>query len=221
MSTPKRTRQKHDWTALHEEWKASSMTRVKFLEYKGLNLQSGNVHKNTKHWESPLALAAAPKTAKRRRKVEVFIPEVTGKDVGRAADGVLPKSHPSAWQMLQTWRKKQSKEDYEAADRARTVVKLLLRDSVTVRKNAEGNDVFSTSLKPHEVRQLTQALSDVQRIQRLALGLSTENHGVDSPAPADETHVEKNVTPEESIPTFRCIMSASGRFFTPRPRRVS
>ena len=136
-------------------------------------------------------------------------------------DDVRPGAQPSAWQLVQDWRRKQAKDDYQTADQARLAIKLTLKDSLKQEAGPDGKPVYRTTLKPHEIRQLTQAMTDIQRVQRLALGLSTENVGVDNPAPPGG-HVEKNVTPtEEPIPTFVVELSTRGKFMRPRPRRVN
>lgn len=222
------------------------MPKAKFLRSIGVNPQSGYVHKKTRDWDQRLEMLAAgvkdthvaqqinkatsglqtPDEVKVREEEVPAAPIAEVKDItpmiGRHADDVKPRAQMSPWQAVQEWRRKQAKEDYQTADQARLAIKLILKDSLKQVEGPDGRPAFKTSLKPHEVRQLTQAMSEVQRIQRLALGLSTENIGVDTPAPVTEGHVEKNVTPtEEPIPTFQVEMSSRGKFLRPRPRRIN
>jgi hypothetical protein len=240
---PKQRNSPRDWEVTFQDWIKSGIPKVKYLRSIGLNPQSGYVHRKTREWDKRLEILAAgvrdthvaqqintetkgiqtPEDLKERKdNIPQTPPEETAADIapmiGRSSD-VKPQAQMSAWQAVQAWRRKQSKSDYETAEQARLAIKLILKDSIR-RVDAEGG--FATSLKPHEVRQLTQAISDVQRIQRLALGLSTENIGVDSPAPVSEGHVEKNITPtEEASPVFQVVMSSRGKFLRPRPRRVN
>lgn len=234
--TGKRGRKPRDWEGLFQEWAHSKLSRTDFLEGKGLNIKTGSVHSATKDWERRLAQLAVgaretfaaqtgampeeEQTVAAQAPVAVT-PEVT-QAVGRDALDARPEASPSSWQVVQQWRRKQVMEDYKSAESVRMHVKLILKHSLAQQAGEGGKVEFRTLLKPHEVRQLTQALGDCQRIQRLALGLSTENVGVDLPSSAGEDqHVEKNVTPsEEPIPTFVVEMSRGGKFMRPRPRRV-
>lgn len=198
-----------------------------------MNPRTGAVYQQTRHWHARVAKLAGDADATNVAMLGGERVETTAKEpelpeaaselpVGRQAEGVAASASPQGWQLLQQWRRKQAVEDWKGADQVRMVVKMLLKDSVKETTAPDGKKSYSTTLKPHEVRQITQALSDVQRIQRLAIGLSTENVGIDQPAAAgDQQHVEKDVTPrEEPIPVFVVEMSSRGKFLRPRPRRV-
>lgn len=244
---PRQRQSPRDWELTFLEWIRSGKTKHKFLRSIGLNPQSGHVHKKTRDWDKKLELYASgvrdthvaamierdangdiskEKTEEIRETVPVAPPvEVPSEALpftGREAADVRPQAQPSLWQAVQEWRRKQAKDDYQTADLARTALKLILKDTLK-REVVDGKEVYRTTLKPHELRQITQAMSDVQRVQRLALGLSTDNLGIDQPAlPRDEAHVEKNVTPKEAdVPTFVVEMSTRGKFMRPRPRRVN
>lgn len=136
--------------------------------------------------------------------------------------GARPDGGPTSWQVVATFRRKQAMEDWRTADAIRAHMKAILRKSLVRERTEGGEERVTTGLKPHEVKQIAQTAAELQRIQRLALGLSTENLGIDPPSEAG-SHVEKNVTPtpeEEPIPTFVVEMSVGGKFMRPRPRRV-
>lgn len=223
-------RPSRDYEALFLEWVRSAKSVRQFLISKDIK-PVGTTWNAVKGWPQRLAEMSADMKATLHahtgardevtaapvvEKVDVAA-EIRGKE--SVAD-VAPKAIPAMWQMVEQWRSKQAVEDYRTADTARAVVRLLLKSAIVKVKKADGSEAFEASMKPHEVRQLTQAMADIQRVQRLALGLSTENVGVDGPRQA-ETHVEKDVTPkDEPIPTFEVEMSSRGRFLRPRPRRV-
>lgn len=221
-----------DWDALFFKWLKSGLTRLEFLKNEKLSTSSGTVSVNTRHWEVRKAewLARPPQNVERVEEVSnvvqidrtAVVPEVMGRDV----EEVHPAAQPAAWQIIQKWRQKQALEDVRMADSLRTQIKLILKGAlVKVEKvDAAGQTQieYKTSLKPHEVRALSNAAGDLQRIQRLALGLSTENIGVDDPRGA--SHVEPEgtqaVAGDEPIPIFAVEMSRRGKFMRSRPRRV-
>ncbi len=200
-----------------------------------MNPRAGAVFQATRSWNDRLAKLANAADATMLRQAgeerEILVdgkpqlppPDAAPEVTGRTAEDVKQEALPAAWQVVQGWRKKQAMEDWKGGDQVRTAIKLILKDSVKKVVGQDGKESFVTTLKPHEVRQLTQALADIQRIQRLAIGLSTENLGIDGPiVRAEGGHIEKNVTPkEEAIPTFTVEMSSRGKFLRPRPRRTN
>lgn len=228
-------RPSRDWKALFDEWLMSGKSRIDFLREKGIDGRAGAAWSKTRLWEKAVeeahdrtlaTKAAVYSETKRIAKAivssAVALPPEFGKEApGREAKNIRELASPSAWQVLQQWRGKQGLDDVKLADALRSQIKLVLQGSLVKREDAEGKTIFTTTLRPHEIKALTQASADIQRIQRLALGLSTENVGVDTPQP--ESHIEKNVTPEDQapVPIFEVQMSRKGRFLTARPRRVS
>lgn len=126
------------------------------------------------------------------------------------------------WALVLDWREKQSLDDYRTADRVRTSIKLMLSESIETVTSSDGKVSYRSKLKPAEARQLSQALEAIQRVQRLALGLSTDNIGVNmgngKGAGASGAEVEKPV--EEGVPTFVVEMNRGGKFIRARPRRA-
>lgn len=129
----------------------------------------------------------------------------------------------STWDTIIAFRKRQALSDHKTAEAVRSHIRLLLNHGIA---NDQGRP--RTKLKPYEIRALALALKDVQQIQRLSLGMSTENIGIDDMRDTSSVRIEteKNVTPEpakqvDETPTFEVQMSRRGRFITARPRRVS
>lgn len=197
-----------------------------------MNPRAGAVYQATRGWNDRLARLSNAIDEKivliaggEREQAVPNAPEVPRETPpGRSADQVKAESLPAQWQVIKAWRTKQAVEDWKGADQARMAIKLILKDSVQKVTGTDGRETFKTTLKPHEVRQITQALGEIQRIQRLSIGLSTENVGLDhmpDPHQDGQGHIEKDVTPQEQpLPTFIVEMSSRGKFLRPRPRRV-
>lgn len=235
------------WEELFLEYCNSGRPRVEFLRSKGINPHTGASHRATKDWPQrveELALKAALTDAKEHPDrpaevpptVEAPVVEVI-KAIGRNPDGVRSEAMPNPWQAIKAWRQKQATEDYRTADTLRMHLKLLMKKSLRkVRKTLESGEVieeFETTLKPHELKAVGQVAADIQRIQRLALGMSTENVGIDrdegthiEPGDQPETIPMKQVGPsapvsdEPEVPVFIVEMSHRGKFMRARPRKV-
>lgn len=85
-------------------------------------------------------------------------------------------------QLVSVWRKMQAQADHHTAETLRQRVKEMLESPL---------DTFT----PAELRQLAGALTDVQRIQRLALGLSPDNPGIPVRDELEEKGVEVRFVP--------------------------
>ena len=182
-----------DWELLYQDWMSSNMPKRDFLLQYGLLLSSGNVKRKTQHWDRGVAIAS-------HNLLEA------DRDKSRP-----PKEIAGLWQVVQQWRGSQCENDYKLADAMRSHVKLILNQSI--RKTDLGTE---SKLKPHELRALTEALKNLQMIQRLALGMSTENVG-------HEHHIEEQARTdgEDDCPVFIVEVNDNGRFVRPRPRRVN
>lgn len=223
-----------DWDALYKEWLVSGLPRLDFLDSKGIQGRSGNGWRRTRVWDVSLQTVAdrvleTKVRATRKAEAEVLNSVILPKDAqppGREAAGVPEAARPSARQIIDQWRSRQAMDDVKLADALRQQIKILLSTS-TKRTEVEAPDGtktvgYTTSLRPHEIKALTQAAADIQRVQRLALGLSTDNLGINDDRAQPESHVEKNVTPaEDAPPVFEVLMSKNGKFVRARPRRAS
>lgn len=88
--------------------------------------------------------------------------------------------------------------------------------------DAAGNTIMGTTFSPSDLARIAQVAESVQKIQRLSLGMSTENVGMDRPE--DTSHIEKTAQPastDPQLPTYVVEMSRGGKFVRSRPRLVS
>jgi hypothetical protein len=201
-----------DWEIFFLRWVLSGLSVEEFLVANGLVLRGHPIPKliygQVKQW-----------AAKKQN--------MSQEDLKRAAIETMPIPYESqqmaeqpadAWREIAKFRRAQALQDYRSAESLRAHTKIILARSF--KPGVDGGKPEST-LSAHDAHKLAQVLQAVQRIQRLSLGLSTENVGIDDPAALAQTHVEKNVTPQdEPIPTFEVVMSKRGKFMTPRPRRI-
>ena len=188
-----------DWHKLYTEWMKSAKTKRDFLKEYGFSTTSSHIKKIIKAWS----------------KDEIAT---------RKAMGELIKSHRTEeqhtaelWQVVQQWRRMQASEDWKTADAIRNHAKLILNNSLT--KDIDGS--VQTKLLPRELVALADAMEKVQRMQRLALGMSTENVGMDAPEP--QSHVaqgETTLEDEDGCPVFVVEVNQNGKFVRPKPRRV-
>lgn len=120
------------------------------------------------------------------------------------------------WDKIKTWRASQSRNDYETADALRQHVKLFINQT-TVRNELNG-EVIGTKMRAAEMGQLGRTLLDVQRIQRLSLGMSTDNIGVKNPAEQLAAEVDRT---DDDVPVFAVEVNKDGKFIRPRPRQIT
>lgn len=236
-----------EWEALRLQWITSGRPHVwRFLAEQGHPNRTGGLRKRVQKWllldevkavsepvdnvvHLPKGLKTGAGGGSNIGEKGAVVPEVMGPSQGPGATQVLKREDP--FQLVLEWREKQALADYRSAERIRTSINLYLQDSVQKVPHPDqvknkGEFVYKTSLKPGEARQVAQALEAVQRVQRLALGLSTDNIGVSmggghggKEAPSG-SEVEKPALTEESIPTFVVEMNRGGKFVRARPRRA-
>ena len=107
------------------------------------------------------------------------------------------------WDQVLRWRAVQLREDYRISSK--------LRELIENRTDQFQEAIDSgRNVKTHDLVNLAKACEMVQRVQRLCLGLSTDNVGIDK--------VEKE---EDNTPTFIVEMEENGKFKTQRPRKVN
>lgn len=230
-------KQKHDWDALKAEWQRTpGVSKWAFLKAKGINPSSGNVQRKIKTWDQELAEDAETLTrnnldrtkGKEQKEdigsayVEAEAEEVS-KIIGRNVSDVSLEAQPKMWQLIQQWRSKQAVEDYKTADALRNAIKVILSDSIK-KETKDGKSVFTTKLKPSEIRALSHATAEIQRVQRLALGLSTDNVGMqidgDGRSDKDGAVETSKVDNDSVIPIFEVQINKNGKFVSHRPRRI-
>lgn len=189
---------KHDWDALYKEFLESGMTKRKFLMSKGVH----PTHPNARAWGTSVWKA--------REAVKEAMQE-------READA--PKQIADLLGLVQTWSLGLAPKHYQAANLLRTHAELFLEKSLVI----ENGEIAGTKLKPREMNALAQVLSQCQKMERLALGLSTENVAANHMAPQDGAHVEKPVErteAEQRGPVFVVEVNQNGKFVRPRPRML-
>ena len=138
----------------------------------------------------------------------------------------------AAWDQVQTCKSDQALLDWRTAERVRNHVNMLTHQHVrevphlypdgSPRLDAAGRPKvkLESTLTPMQVRQLAEAVAAVQRTQRLALGMSTDNIGLDLPPSAGSgTHVAQP-SPEDEAPLFIVEMTQNGKFVRQRPTRI-
>lgn len=226
-----------NWGRLFEEWLATDMPKRDFIKLQGLDLRSGTTFTRTRDWEeraqarregretinvTPI-VAGGPTLKEIEAEIEELRrspdpPERKDKKAYfRIAELVYENEQPevASWQKIQTWRSLQASTDWRLADKIKVHLQLIL--DAGFRERDDGT--YESKLSTTELRQLARSMSDVQRIQRLALGMSTENIGLD----VGETHVEAPKADGEEAPKnmFVVELSLGGKFTRARPRRVS
>ena len=134
-----------------------------------------------------------------------------------------PKAQQDAWAMVQTWRNNQASTDWKTAEAVRNHIRMLTAENIRVIDDKDGKVRYASTLTPAQVRNLAEAATIVQRMQRLAIGLSTENIGIDMPGNVgDMPHVAKPQNDDpELTPLFIVEMNEQGKFVRQRPRRVN
>jgi hypothetical protein len=191
-----------DFDALYAEYLESGLSKIAFLEQYGINPQSRHIKEKTIHWLNDVRDAA--EHIKQAAKDKANLKE----------NRIMPTEINDVWQIVNQWRKAQAKHDYTTADQIRVHIKLILQRSL-VRNIVDGKEEYATKLTATEVSRLASALQKIQHIQRLALGMTTENVGVDKIEPV------VNVEMDDDCPVFVVEVSSNGRFIRPRPRQIN
>jgi len=191
-----------NFDVLFAEWLKSDQPRAVFLRERGLDPTAQHVKKQTQQWTAQVRQAHA---------------NMSGQTM---VDRPKPSDQKAdLWQMVQQWRRAQAKKDYDTANVLRDHVALILNNSSYMIVDSEsGEQRLGSKLSPTQIRMLAKALESIQRIQRLALGMSTENIGVEPPV-KDEVPTDK--PEDDGVPTFEVQISSSGKFKTVKPRQIS
>lgn len=194
-----------DWALLFDLWVVGQTPKRDFLLQYGLSTTSGTVRANTKHW-TQAAKAGERDAAKIRleQRTQEEKERVTKKD---GPQGV--------WEFVMQCRQGQALDDWKTAQAVRSHIKMLLQSNVHVR---EGSDP-TTTLTARGLKDISEALERVQKVQRLALGMSTDNIGVSNPGQGDNDPNVENLG-DGSCPVFVVEVNDQGKFKRARPRQV-
>ena len=192
-----------DWDILFELWCESDLTKAQFFRQFGMNSRNGYVMKNSDRFTKENRMTY--------RKSGINKMNI---------DPAAVKNDETLWDMVQAWRKNQGSQDYKTADAIRMHVKLFLNSKiVTITDKETGKQTMQTRVTAQELGSLSRTLQTIQQIQRLALGMSTHNIGIDEPDNVTARSVEDDAI-EKGAPVFIVQVNKNGKFERARPRRV-
>ena len=178
------------WTELFGEYLRQDQPKIKFLRQLGINPNNVLVKEKTKDWASELA----------RANYKLFC---AGKMVKLG-----PRREVSQiLELVKAWKNDISVKHYKTAQLALIHAELMLTDALKLDK--DGQPIEST-ISPKDLRIVTSVIADVQKIQRMALGLPGETTGVIT---ADITG---NPQPDA---VFNVRVNKDGKFIDPRPKQ--
>lgn len=187
-----------DWSLLYSIWAKQGKTRRDFLREYGIDLTSPACKRHTQYW------------SRDAKDAVIQMHEVKG--------AVPVEAIHDMWQIVQTWRSLQAKEDYQINHEIRDHLKSILREGYKAVTDERGGERQVSNLKPSELARLAEVAFRVQQNQRLSLGMSSENIGVILEEP--NTHIEKE--PEaDNCPLFEVFVNKNGKFVHARPKRIS
>jgi len=187
-----------DYDLLYEEWLESGLSRSDFLQKVGLAVHNPVVKEMTGCW------------FKRSKQASD-----NSKTAGKLARYRPPpqKEIAEMWQLVQGWRKGLAGKDWRLGENLRRHLDAILRQALG--QNEEG--YTTTNLSAAALSKIADCAIKIQKIQRLALGMSTENVGLPS-LPEPETHVEDKSEP--GTPVYVVEVSKAGKFVRSKPRQV-
>lgn len=236
---------KHNWEALYEEWSASGVSPGIFLKGKGFDPSSGNVCAKIKIWNqrgpSPTAKINTVTSKKYLTKDEVHeaymeVSSLCGKEFilkqinsmrSEIIEAVKEPGHvgmtaADMWNAFLIWRRDQGAFDYLTAEKLRLHLTAILEQNLEsrfIREKGQKKEIHTSKLTGAELARLADVALKIQHIQRLALGLSTENLGFEVATKGNESHIEQKKG-EDGLPIFVVEMSRGGKFQRVRPRLV-
>jgi hypothetical protein len=194
----------YDWEDLFARWARSGLKKNEFLKKEGINPNGMIAKRKTEGWYVDVTKASRILRGQSKEdEVETVLKAMDAKDDPLPPGNALKE----IWQIVQTWRQKQSEHDYRLADVIRLHCKVLLKNSLSSKMNKDGSETMISNLKPNDLLSIARIAETVQRVQRLALGLSTENIGVDRGIEVDNN---------ENVPIFEVQMSENGKFVNVR-----
>lgn len=179
-----------DFESLYLLWVDSGLTIPDFLSIYGLKGNSSKIQSVIKEWKERATDAALVNLEEKKNPVH-------GQEI---------------WETIKKWRLRQGEEDYLTANALRQHIKVRLKK--TLIKHADGT--YDSALKSAELDTMSRTLLNVQKIQRLALGMSTDNVGVSHSSP--ELMSIDRVDSHEEVPLFIVEMNENGKFKRSRPR---
>jgi len=195
---------KYDWEKLGQEWRESGMTKTAFLRSKSIDPLAGNSRKHMAEWtkkdEDIKEVIEKAKKLKDSRKKKITLKQIK-----------------EFWALIEGFRADQAVSDYNLAETIRAHLRMKLRDGLAFKKE-KGKEVPISKLSHQQLSTYLLCLERAQRVQRLALGLTVGDTGIDEKA-LDEDNTPQ-VDQEEFENIYVCEVSKDGKFKRPRPRKL-
>ena len=195
---------KYDWDALGIEWRSSGMSKSAFLRGKNIDPNSGNARRQMAKWtnseEEVVSVIEKAKKLKNDQKKKFTLKQIK-----------------EFWALIEGFRADQAVADYKLAETIRSHLRMKLRDGLSFRKE-KGKEVPLSKLSHQQLSTYLLCLERAQRIQRLALGLTTGDTGIDEKVL--DTSDKPKIDEEEFENIYVCEVSKDGKFKRPRPRKI-
>lgn len=167
---------------LFAEWMnlPDNVTAEAFLIQKGINPKDVKVADSIKDW------ARAKKTL------------VT------CGEGFTQETVGVVWDQIQEWRESQPNDDYKAAQLLKVNSQAFLAKNTIITKGADKKDVVHTLMSSKELKDVSQALSTAQLIQRNALGMQKGDVGVAAKEAARDGRSKNRKEIEWKLQKLKC-----------------
>jgi hypothetical protein len=185
----------YDWQKLHDLWiKDAYYERLSlFLVSQGVDPDELYVRAKTKTWAQTKEITLQAKAALQKNLDE--------NSFNAIRERVLTD--------IRRWRIEQCRTDYIAAARIKETICAHLERMIS-----------EDNVKTFELINLAKALESVQRVQRLALGMSTDNIGVEDARKIAEDAAGDSME-KDDVPTFEVAVNEAGKFKRLRPTRIN
>lgn len=186
-----------DWESLYAEWveRTDDISPSDFITEYGLNPQDKQHMARIRMWVKDVIA-----TEENLRNGMPTIRDAKG--------GFSP-----SYDLIRMWRRRQATADFRLAEKIRAHANMILDTALYLKEDDEGNQTVHTKMRPHELKHLTDVMEGLQKSQRLALGMSTENVGI-----AEDELEEDGKTKDGRV--FVVEVNKNGKFIRPRPRQV-
>lgn len=198
------TRGKIDWDVLYKYWLDQNKPIDEFLaEFKHIKPDSVRVRRVTDKWTRPCIRIRDDLNDGKELNENDFHPKTTK----------LHFEDPNqVWQLISKWRIRQAVSDFEIAEKIKDKIKYVLD--------------YEHYISPQHLNQIAKSLEVVQKVQRLALGLSTEHIGIENQTnplvdKTNEHEDQKILEAADNTPTFIVEMNDNGKFKRLKPRQVN
>jgi hypothetical protein len=179
------------WDELYRDFLLQDMNKRDFLTSRGIPQEHAITRSKTLNWGRNTKMA--------RNNLRFLGNKYINLGVGREVAQIL--------ELVKTWKNDLSVNHYKAAQLCLAHAELALAEGLELDTN--GNAIRS-KLTSRTLKDLTNVIGEVQKIQRTALGLPGETTGVIT---ADVTKKD-NARPDF---VFNVMVNENGKFVNPRP----